>query len=970
MTTVSTTSSKRGDSAYAQLHKLRTIPSTGIDAEKMCAHYLTASGQFKWALRWDDLKLYGPYRWTGVECGIDVVAEHIDGTIWAIQVKDYDRRVGLRAYNDLDTFVREGARHGVKFGRRAIFCASSGPTPRLRDRCTATNVVVYTRRDCKDVGWPSTIAELDESYKQSLHRKPIVHEGPRKPRSWQPRMLKAVHECLLTRDRCRVYAVPGAGKTDAFIRLADDYETVAVIVPNLNLAAQTYKNFIRFSKVPYTNNVLFVCSKLDSDDLRSSDLPTQHTTDPAAVAAFMRRPGRKLIVGTYHSSHLLTKHHLDLAIFDEAHHMAEFRYKNEKTKRAEALLRSHNITHRVFFTGTEKVYSAEIKRFAHNRGHYIASLDNPKLFGPLAFNFNYYEALTTTETTNEKIVKRYVVHWVHIKDRRVRKLAKKAKNVRDTETAKRERTLHMLTVAGINSVKADYQYLSHSLVFTNSIDNADHMRNLYRNRQPTEWAKTISSREPTDVSLDRLEEFRSAPKALATNVNSLGEGIDVPGIDVVAIADPMQSVHAIAQKILRGIRYDHTKSPQDNVLHVVVPCDIEDGWPTLASYHMIANVLGALGEVDYTLKQEIQEIASNTLGPGREPRFRVPANLPNLDPVKLAKVVSTMVYSPISVGWHLRYAQLKKYLETHNGKYPTQRPTSLGGWVTNQRAAYRGRGTGTLSTEQVALLEALPGWSWQEKFAVEGTCQVPCGCDKKAIKRIDDLVVCGVHYGQWQRHRDEADFEYFPIRHVVITGACQAPCGCANEAARQANGLMVCRTHYAQWHRNRDRPDYRYKPIRPRQMQGSCQVPCGCNRKAVQQADGVAVCGTHYVQWNKHHNQADFRYKPIRETIRGTCQAPCGCGNKADSRADGLPVCGAHWGQWHRHHDEASFKYEPLRVVLGGTCQAPCGCDGNVRNRVNGLPICDTHYSQWRKGRDRPDFEYKPIKRKPRSRRA
>jgi hypothetical protein len=59
--------------------------STGIDAEYIACHYLLSRGDFKWALKWDDLKLPSAFRWQRTEFGIDVVAEHIDGSIWAVR---------------------------------------------------------------------------------------------------------------------------------------------------------------------------------------------------------------------------------------------------------------------------------------------------------------------------------------------------------------------------------------------------------------------------------------------------------------------------------------------------------------------------------------------------------------------------------------------------------------------------------------------------------------------------------------------------------------------------------------------------------------------------------------------------------------------------------------------------------------------------------------------------------------------
>jgi predicted helicase len=713
-----TTSSKRSDSAqasYENLHSQIAQPSNGLDAETMAAYYLTHTGQFKWALKWDDLKLHGPYRWTATECGIDVVAEHLDGTLWAIQVKDYGKRVGLRAYNDMQAFAQEGAKHGVDFGRLAIFCANSGPTDRLRQRCATNNVVLYTRVDFNEIEWLSTLEQLSLDYELSLDRsEPLKNEGPRWPRAWVAEGLPLVRAELKKTGKATIVAVPGSGKTDFILSLVDDYDTVAIVVPSKALARQIYGEVIKYADEPW-DHILFVCSDLgDLDDIRASDLPARNTTDPAEIAAFMALPGRKLVIALYHSSRLLVPHTFDFAAFDEAHHMAEFRTRGGKAKRAEALLTGKNIARKAFFTGTERTYSTEIKRYAGQGSHYIASMDDTEKFGRKVVDFTYEAALRTTENTDEKIVKRYVVHWVHVNDPRLEQTIDDAKNVINTETYRRERTAHMLAIAGANYVRSEHAYLTHGVVFCNSIDNADCLRNLARARN-AEWCETISSREGVERSLALLDQYKAEVTAMFTNVNSMGEGINAVCIDHVILADPMQSPSSIGQKILRGIRWDATKTAAENVLHIVVPCDIEDGQPTVKSYEMIASILGALGEVDYTLRHEIDEIASNEIGSGRELRFKVDADVPSLDPEKLAQTVCTMVYSSADLVWWKNYEAVKAHRETHGGKDDPQK----GSWINTQKLARRGSSSQALlplTPEKVAALEALPGgFDWGQK---------------------------------------------------------------------------------------------------------------------------------------------------------------------------------------------------------------------------------------------------------------
>ncbi len=59
--------------------------------------------------------------------------------------------------------------------------------------------------------------------------------------------------------------------------------------------------------------------------------------------------------------------------------------------------------------------------------------------------------------------------------------------------------------------------------------------------------------------------------------------------------------------------------------------------------------------------------------------------------------------------WDSKQEELKKYVEANNS-YP-DRKTSLGGWLNNQKTAYR---KGKLSSEQISKLESIPNWKWHQ----------------------------------------------------------------------------------------------------------------------------------------------------------------------------------------------------------------------------------------------------------------
>ncbi len=70
-------------------------------------------------------------------------------------------------------------------------------------------------------------------------------------------------------------------------------------------------------------------------------------------------------------------------------------------------------------------------------------------------------------------------------------------------------------------------------------------------------------------------------------------------------------------------------------------------------------------------------------------------------------------WDPLSDDWRHKYDALKSFVDSSNGKFPANPRGSdnsgIGKWVVKQRERYRKQWT---SEEQIALLEAIPGWKW------------------------------------------------------------------------------------------------------------------------------------------------------------------------------------------------------------------------------------------------------------------
>src|SRR5581483_8208174 len=111
----------------------------------------------------------------------------------------------------------------------------------------------------------------------------------------------------------------------------------------------------------------------------TSELGLPVTTDPKAIAAFLRRRGRRVVFATYQSSPQIAAAykrrtpHFDLAIADEAHRTA-----GRVSSEFATILDADQIKarRRLFMTATPRIYTPRVRREAGQLDVEIASMDN------------------------------------------------------------------------------------------------------------------------------------------------------------------------------------------------------------------------------------------------------------------------------------------------------------------------------------------------------------------------------------------------------------------------------------------------------------------------------------------------------------------------------------------------------------------------------------------------------------------
>lgn len=217
------------------------------------------------------------------------------------------------------------------------------------------------------------------------------------------------------------------------------------------------------------------------------------------------------------------------------------------------------------------------------------------------------------------------------------------------------------------------------------------------------------------AALDRLADTPADTVSVLASARVLTEGVDVPAVDTVVFADPRKSAVDIVQAVGRAMRQAPGKTRGRIVLAVTLERRDLDEDTALSStaWRHVWVVLRALTAMDPRFARTLRGLSRRDKRPrGRRPhagpslRVQLPAEL-DLDRWILRALDRT------GLGWWHNLAVLRDWAAKHGHAHPSShvrhRNVHLGAWVARQRAMYR---DGLLDDEQIAALEALPGWAW------------------------------------------------------------------------------------------------------------------------------------------------------------------------------------------------------------------------------------------------------------------
>jgi superfamily II DNA or RNA helicase len=708
---------------FDPVNKLRK----GKQFEAVCKWFLENDPTYQPLLRrvwlWDDW----PGR-KGGDAGIDIVAEDHDGKLWAIQAKAYDPAYSI-SKRDVDKFVAESSRKA--FTHRLLIGTTDKRhhiAVRLMDDLGIPFLGLTQLREADDyLDWPANPAAL----------RPAQPPKPKKPHDYQWEAIKDVVKGFTTADRGQLIMACGTGKTLTawFIGEKLAAERTLVLVPSLSLLKQTMREWQTANpKRPFAT--LPVCSDEtvgglgeDAAVSHTSDLGVPVTTDPEAIAKFLRkRSGPRVVFSTYQSSPQIAAAFelgrvpaFDLVIADEAHRVAGPVSSDFGTVLDPTAIKAKR---RLFMTATPRYFTGRVLREAKEADYEVASMDDHARFGEV------FHRLTFSEAIDRKLLTDYQVAIIGVDDATYRDWAERGalvtlggKTHTDARSlasqiglAKAMRKFDLRRVISFHSrVKASREFAASMPAVLDWMP----ARQRPKGRLWSEYASGEMSAGDRGVLIQHLKKLDDGERGLLANARCLAEGVDVPALDGVAFIDPKRSEVDIVQAVGRAIRKSEAKTVGTIVIPVFIETD-QDAEVALDSsvFKPVWDVIKALRAHDVALGEQLDALRREMGRKGGKPRLpsKIHVDVPTTVGMEFVNAFEVRLVERTTAPWEGSFGLLEDFVKQFgHARVPDSYAVNdypLGAWVQTQRGK---KIRGTLHAERQYRLQDLPGWSWDPR---------------------------------------------------------------------------------------------------------------------------------------------------------------------------------------------------------------------------------------------------------------
>lgn len=352
-----------------------------------------------------------------------------------------------------------------------------------------------------------------------------------KPRPHQQEAIAAILRGFKSHVRGQVYMPCGSGKTfvGALVVKRLRAASACVFVPSLLLARQLLDEY---RKVFPTATFLAVCQSIETVDATGTAIPIdcRVSTDAAEARQFLKQSGTRIVICTYQSMRVLQRCAFDVAVFDEAHRTVGVREKPFAFALDDTNVRC---ARRLFMTATPRRANPDTE-------HEMYSMDDSDMYGPVFYELSVRAAIRRRIICDYRVV-------VAVVD----------EGVRTSLVATRVALRRAMERYGATKAFTFHSRIRAAEEFTSGA--AESFRGYLATHVDGE--QSVVDRE------GRLAAFRAADRAILSNARCLGEGIDLPAVDMIAFLSPKDSFVAVVQALGRVVR----KSPNKKIGHVFLP---------------------------------------------------------------------------------------------------------------------------------------------------------------------------------------------------------------------------------------------------------------------------------------------------------------------------------------------------------------------------------------------------------------
>jgi len=759
--------------------------SKGKQFEKFCKWFLENDpvwkSQVKKVWLWDDW----PSRW-GADLGIDLVFQHTNGEIWAVQAKCYSQIYPVTK-NDMNSFLSESNRPQIH--QRLLMASTDIIGPNARKVCAGQDkkVTFQLYSDFLDskLDFPKHISKLGRA---KLLPKP-------KPRPHQAHAIKDVIKGFKKHNRGQMIMACGTGKTFTTLWIKEKLkaEATLVLLPSLSLLSQTLKEWCSAANQSFQS--LAVCSDetvtrgAEEDAIAEStqDLSFPVSSDPKVISKFLKMSGSKVVFSTYQSSPMIAEamkgrsvKPLDLVICDEAHRCVGKAGSHFTTILDDKKIK---VKQKLFTTATPRTYSTNVKKAAKDNEIIITGMDDEKVFGPEFHKLSFGEAI------EQKLLTDYQVVIVGVDEPMIKEWISNRELLEVEEGVSVDAESLAAQIGVLKAIK-DYD-LKRLITFHGRIKRAENFSKdilsispfITKKDLPKGVLKTdyVSGQMPTNKRRQKLEQLKDlfdCDRQILSNARCLSEGVDVPALEGIAIIDPRKSQVDIVQTVGRAIRLSGDKK----VGTIIIPVFIENSEdPELAiensNFKPVYDVLNALKSHDENLAFELDEIRTEmgkrktSTGPSNKiPKVLI--DLPKRLSLDFSQSIKTILVENSTASWNFYYGLFERYIAEFNSVLVKRgyksKEFDLGNWVIYQRSLNNKK---QLSPDRKSRLDSLNFvWDiidaqWNDGFEEF----------KNYVKEFDSVLVPaqyrtkqGFKLGSWVGTQRSKDSNLTPKRKILL----------------------------------------------------------------------------------------------------------------------------------------------------------------------------------------------------------